>query len=82
MYYIAAFKSTTQTYSFCSVLCKYNALAKVQETPRQTKLSCGLCVAFDVNALTTAKKILQTYSYNSFVAIYLIDKNDCQRIIG
>lgn len=72
MFYIAVFRSQTQTYAFKSLLESYGINASVIQTPRQAEVSCGLSVKFMYGQLDNAKAILQRRSFSSFVGIFLV----------
>jgi len=72
MFYIAVFRSQTQTYSFNNLLNSYGISSTIIQTPRQAEVSCGLSVKIPYGAIETAKQILSRRSFSSFVGLFFV----------
>lgn len=73
IYYLAVFRSQTQTHEFKQLLSSYGVPAMVVSTPRQAEVSCGLSVKFfGGNSLNIAKDILGRRQFASFVAFFIV----------
>lgn len=73
-YYLAVFRSQTQTYAFNQLLSSYQIPATVIQTPRQAQVSCGLSVKFfGEGSLDVARQILSRRQFSSFVAFFIVD---------
>ena len=72
VYYIAVFRSRTQTILFNQVLRSYGAECFVINTPRQAEVSCGLSVKFAGDDLGLARQILSRREFSSFVGIFKV----------
>ena len=73
-YYLAVFRSQTQTYAFMQLLSSYKVPAMVIQTPRQAQVSCGLSVKFfGDGALEFARQILSRRQMSSFVAFFFVE---------
>lgn len=71
-YYIAVFKSRTQTMKFYDRLMKKKIDVSVINTPRQASLGCGLSVKFLFKDLSIIKCILRTENYHSFGGVFSV----------
>lgn len=74
-YYIAVFKSRTQTMKFQDRLRRNGLAVSIVNTPRQASLGCGLSVKFSGGDLEIIKNILTTESYHSFGGIFFVTGN-------
>lgn len=72
-YFIAVFKSRTQTMKFYDRLKKIGLEASVINTPRQASLGCGLSVKFLYRDLNLVKRLLTTENHHSFGGIFRVD---------
>jgi len=71
-YYIAVFKSRTQTMKFYDKLKKSRLEVSVINTPRQASLGCGLSVKFLYKDLNVVKRLLVLENYYSFGGIFCV----------
>ena len=69
-YYIAVFKSRTQTLRFCERLKQKKVSAFIINTPKQANLGCGLSVKFFRESLNYAKNLLTAENYRSFAGLF------------
>lgn len=74
VYYIAVFRSRTQTILFNQVLKSYGASSMVINTPRQAEVSCGLSVKFLGGDLAIVRQILARREFSSFVGIFKVQE--------
>lgn len=70
-YYLATFRSQTQTYEFSHILSSYGIAAAVIQTPRQAQASCGLSVKIpDRFGLDYARLIISRRQFSSFSSFF------------
>jgi len=70
-YFIAVFKSRTQTLKFYDVLRQNGVCAGIINTPRQVSLGCGLSVKFFTQNLSFVKRFLTLDNYYSYGGLFL-----------
>jgi len=71
-YFIAVFKSRTQTLKFYDKLKQKRADAFIINTPNQANLGCGLSVKFFQESLNCVKKLLILENYYSFAGLFYV----------
>ena len=74
VYYIAVFRSRTQTILFNQVLRSYGVNCSVINTPRQAEVSCGLSVRFWASDMGLARQILSRREFSSFVGFFKVQE--------
>ena len=70
-YYIAVFKSRTQSIKFYDKLKQKRTNVFIINTPSKANLGCGLSVKFFKENLNCVKNLLALESYYSFAGLFL-----------
>lgn len=71
-YYIAVFKSRTQTLRFYDKLKQKRTNVFIINTPSRAGLGCGLSVKFFIENLNCVKNLLQLENYYSFAGLFCV----------
>ena len=77
-YYLAAFRSRTQTLAFLEVLKKYRIECYTVNTPKEAGVGCGLSVKFNKQCFAFVKKVLWQQRLDSFAGFFFVE-NRCGR---
>lgn len=67
---LAVFRSRTHSLDYAERLRSYGVDAATLPTPKEARVGCGLCVAFDERSFVRARAILKTGKYPSFKGFY------------
>ncbi len=67
---LAVFRSRTHSLAYAERLRAYGVAATAVPTPKEARIGCGLCVAFDERSFVRARAILKTGGYSSFKGFY------------
>lgn len=70
MMILAVFRSRTHSLDYAERLRSYGVEATTVPTPKEARIGCGLCVAFDERSFVRARAILKTGRYPSFKGFY------------
>ena len=70
MIVLAVFRSRSHSIDYAERLQKYGVPATLVPTPKEARIGCGLCVAFDERSFVRARAILKTGKYTSFKGFY------------
>lgn len=68
-FYLAVFRSRTDTLSFVDDMKKNSVYVTTVSTPKETGLGCGISAKFLSSALPIAKRLVTLKKYNSFYGI-------------
>ncbi len=74
-YYLAVFKSRTQTLRFYERLRGLGVPCDVVNTPRQASLGCGLSVKFPVSYLSHVRRMISSENYYSYGGLFRVNGN-------
>jgi hypothetical protein len=70
MIILAVFRSRAHSLDYLERLRHYGVDATAQPAPKEARIGCGLCVAFDARLFPRAQAILKTGKYTSFKGFY------------
>ena len=70
MMILAVFRSRAHSLDYLERLRRYGVDATTLPTPKEARIGCGLCVAFDSRLYLRARAILKTGRYTSFKGFY------------
>lgn len=65
-FYLAVFRSRTDTLSFIDDMKRNSAYAVSVSTPKQTGLGCGISAKFLKSSFSVAKRLIAVKKYKSF----------------
>lgn len=79
-YYLAVFKSRTQTLRFYERLRGLGVPCSVVNTPRRASLGCGLSVKFPAPYLSRVRRMLGSENYYSYGGLFRVNGNSVRPV--
>ena len=71
-YYLAVFRSRSETLYFANMLRSNGVLVSIINTPKEAGQTCGICVKFMPNAFEVAKKLFTQKPLKTFAGFYSV----------